>query len=114
MMKMKTPQFGLLEPLHATVGEARQVFRAALEEEEVRGSTIIILEELQDISRIVLICPGCRKLADSQGVDLDFRHNPMKCPSKIILRSIQEGLKEEEESLEEFGNTDNSILQIPA
>ena len=50
-MKMKTPQFGLLEPLHATGGEARQVFRAALEEEEVRDLTIITQEELQDISR---------------------------------------------------------------
>ena len=57
MMKMKTPQFGFLELLHATRGEARQVLRAlqvlraALEEEEVRDLTIITLEELQDISR---------------------------------------------------------------
>ena len=61
-----------------------------------------------------MICPGCRKLADSQGADLDFHHNPMKCPRKFILRSIQEGLEEEEESLEDFGNTDNSIIHIIA
>ena len=59
-----------------------------------------------------MICPGCRKLADSQGVDLDFRHNPMKCPRKFILRSIQEDLEEEKESLEDFGHTDNPIRQI--
>ena len=36
----------------------------------------------------------------------------MKCPRKFILRSIQEDLEEEEESLEDFGNTDNPIRQI--
>ena len=35
----------------------------------------------------------------------------MKCPRKFVLRSIQEGLVEEEESLEDFGNTDNANKQ---
>ena len=58
-----------------------------------------------------IFCSGCRRLAENQGVNIDFRHNPMKCPRKFVLRSIQEGLGEEEESLEDFGNTDNANKQ---
>ena len=58
-----------------------------------------------------IFCSGCRRLAENQGADIDFRHNPMKCPRKFVLRSIQEGLVEEEESLEDFGNTDNANKQ---
>ena len=65
-------------------------------------------------------CPGCKKLADTHKADIDFRHNPLKCPRKFALRSIQEGLAEDEDSNDDFGNnlnlstvdsTNSSLLQ---
>ena len=54
-------------------------------------------------------CPGCKRLAETQGVNIDFQHNPVKCPRKFVLRSIQQDLAEEVENYEDFGNFPNII-----
>ena len=54
-------------------------------------------------------CPGCKKLNDNHNASIDFRHNPIKCPRKFALRSIQEGFLEDEESQDDFGNNSNDV-----
>ena len=56
-------------------------------------------------------CPGCKKIAETQNVSIDFNHLPVKCPRRYVIRSIAEGF-EDGDSNEEFGNFENKFENV--